>query len=69
MIDLALWINVLPWAHYHCLGRGHVDQGRFAGICVGYPYRNGEAVGCAAEEDWYCAREVEEQRGGAIGKS
>lgn len=37
MVDLALGINVLPWPHHHVLGRGHVDQGRFAGVGVGYP--------------------------------
>lgn len=37
MVDLALSINVLSWPHHHVLGRGHVDQWRFAGVGVGYP--------------------------------
>ena len=68
MIDLALGINVLTRAYHHGVGRGHVNQGRLAWVCVGHPYRDGEAVGCAAEQDGYCAREMEEEGGGAVGE-
>jgi hypothetical protein len=66
MIDLALGIDVLSGAHHHGVGRGHVDQGRLSRVCVGHPYRDGEAVGCAAEQDGYCAREMEEEGGGTV---
>ena len=68
MVDLPLWIHVLPRTDDHGLGRGHVGQGRLARVCVRDPYRDGETVGCAAEEDGYCSREVEEQGRVAVGE-
>jgi hypothetical protein len=68
VIDLALWINVLPRTDHHGLGRGHVGQGGLAWVGVRNPYRDRESVGCAAEEDRYCAREVEKQGRVAVGE-
>jgi hypothetical protein len=68
VVDLALWIHMLPGTNDHGLGWGHVGQGRLARVCVRNPYRYWEAVGCATEEDGYCPREVEEQGRVAVGE-
>jgi hypothetical protein len=68
VVDLSLRVDVLPWPHDHCLGRGNVYERGLPWICVRNPYRDGETVCGAAKVDWYRTGDVKEEGRGAIGK-
>lgn len=68
MVHLALGVDVLPRAHHHGLGRRHVDERGLARVRVRHPYRQREPVRAPAEDDGQRARDVQQQRAGAVGE-
>lgn len=66
MVYAPLRVDVLAGAHGHGVGGRHVAQRRLARVGVRHPYRDGEAVGRAAEDHGEGAREMEQQGRDAI---
>jgi hypothetical protein len=48
----AITADMLSGSHQHVLGGSNVYNGRLSGVCVRYPYCDGEAICCAAKGDW-----------------
>jgi hypothetical protein len=53
---------MLPRSHEHVLSRCYVYNGRFSGVGVGHPYRDGEAIYRAAKGYGEGSAEEEQQR-------
>lgn len=68
MIDAALGIDMLARSDHHVFVGRDVDQRWLAGVCMGYPDGDGEAIGSTAEDDGDGAREEEEESRDAIVK-
>jgi hypothetical protein len=49
VVYLPVAANMLSWPHQHLRRGSHVDDGRLPRVGVWHPYRDGDAIGCAAK--------------------
>ena len=69
VVDEALRINVLARAYHHVLRRRDINQWGFPRVGMRHPDGDGKPVGTATEANGDRARQVQQQRAGAIGES